>query len=103
MHGTTKRSAVHGVHLFRRFLERQHDTTLAAPLRQWIASRSRDLAEASRLLARLGQGNESEGTEAELTSAAIDQRAEDPTTTAGRVDHQVESISIRVSARHTFA
>ena len=53
--------------------------------------------EGERLLPGLGQGNEGNAAETELTAAASDEEALNPAAGAAGLDEEVQSVSIGVS------
>ena len=75
----------------------------ASLLRQRVSALTGQLAVGERLLPGLGQGNEGEGAETELTAAATDDEALNPAAGSGGLDEEVQSVPIGVFSRRRGA
>ena len=74
------------------------DAPGAALLRQRVPTFTGELAVDERLLPGLGQGDEGEAAETELTAAATDDEALYPTTGSAGLDEEVEAVAVGVSS-----
>ena len=74
------------------------DTLGAALLQEWVPALAGELAVDECLLPRLGQGDQGEAAESELTAAATDDEALNPAAGSARLDKEVEAIPVSVSS-----
>ena len=74
------------------------DTLGAALLPKWVPALAGQLAVGERLLSGLGQRDQGEAAESDLTAAATDDEALNPAAGSGRLDKEVEAIAVGVSS-----
>ena len=74
------------------------DTLGAALLKERVSALAGELAVDEGLLSGLGQGDQGEAAESELTAAATDDEALNPAAGSARLDEEVEAIAVSVSS-----
>ena len=67
-------------------------------LGEWVPALAGQLAVRERLLPGLGQGDQGEAAESDLTAAATDDKALNPAAGSARLDKEVEAIAVGVSS-----
>ena len=70
---------------------------------QWVAALAGGLTVGDGLLAGLGERDEWDAAETEFAAASSDDEPLDPAPSAGRLDEEVESLTVAVSPRRSGA
>ena len=79
------------------------DALGASFLSERVSAMAGELAVGERLLPSLGQGNEDNAAESELTAAAADEKALNPAAGSARLNEQVQSVPVGVSSGRSGA
>ena len=79
--------------------EGRHNVLRFAALSQWVAALSCGLAIGQCPFARFGQRHEASSAQADIAAATLHDEAQEPAFGAGRIDDEVETVSIGKAAR----